>query len=252
MLDPVDHTVAPITADAEIVGNLRWIDPRTLLVEGAAAVWTVKLRAIEEAVEEDLEKKAGEGFVRTVVRDIEPAFTFACEIPEGWQRLPLPPDPVDFTDTRMMRPLCVFTPSYAAIVFTVATRPAIPGLTPAEALTQLSAAQELNLGAVEEVILPCGEGAEAIATQRAGSDIMKMRLIMIEDGGHLFSITAMAPAPLWDAVEPTLDHIVDSFVLLDPRGPGAPEEQGGTAAENKPRSLFSLGEDDVQDVDDEQ
>jgi len=246
LLDPVEHTVAPITNDAEIVGNLRWLNAQTLLVEGGPAVWTVKLRTIEEAAKREVEPSPGEGFVRTVVRDIEPAFTFACEIPEGWQRLPLPPDPVDFTDPRVMRPLCVFTPSYAAIVFTVATRPAIPGRTPAEALADLSAAQDLKIDPVQDVSLPCGEGAQTMATQRAGNDLMKMRLAMIEDGGHLFSITAMAPAPLWDAMQPTLDHIVESFVLLDPKGPG------GSAENYEPDGSSSMGEDDVQNVDDEE
>ena len=85
-----------------------------------------------------------------------------------------------------------------------------------------------------------------MATQRAGNDLMKMRLVMIEDGGHLFSITAMAPAPLWDAMQPTLDHIVESFVLLDPKGPS------GSAETYEPDGSSSLGEDDVQNVDDEE
>jgi hypothetical protein len=38
---------------------------------------------------------------------------------------------------------------------------------------------------------------------------------MLEDGGRLFSITAMAPALLWDAVKPTLDRIVETFTLLE-------------------------------------
>jgi hypothetical protein len=221
LVDPVERSVAPITPDNTILGALRWLDAQTLLVEGGRAVWTVKLRAIEEPVEAAGPASPAEGYVRTIVRDIEPAFTFACEIPAGWQRIPLPPEPADFADPRVMRPLCIFTPSYAAVIFTVATRPLIPGSTPATALAYLSDAQQLAIEPVRNLILPTGPAAETTATQTAGGDVMKMRLIMLEDGGHLFSLTAMAPAPLWDAMKPTLDHIVQSFALLDPRGPTA-------------------------------
>ena len=237
LVDPAEHSLAPITPDNTILGALRWLDGQTLLVEGGPAVWTVKLRAEEEASEDQsapaapgatgdagvtAQASASDAFVRTVVRDIEPGFTFACEIPAGWQRVPLPPDEVDFADTRVMRPLCLFTPSYAAIVFTVATRPLIHGSTPATALAYLSDAQQLPIEPIRHAILPCGAVAETIATQTAGSDRMRMRLIMLEDGGHLFSLTTMAPGPLWDAMKPTLDHIVRSFVLLDPKGPTTP------------------------------
>jgi hypothetical protein len=241
LVDPAERSLAPITPDNTILGALRWLDGQTLLVEGGPAVWTVKLRAGEEsadnadgaigsggaAAEADAAPVAAaaspsDTFVRTVVRDIEPGFTFACEIPAGWQRVPLPPEQVDFADPRVMRPLCLFTPSYAAIVFTVATRPLIPGSTAATALAYLSDAQQLPIEPIRHGILPCGQVAETMATQTAGGDTMRMRLIMLEDGGHLFSLTAMAPGPLWDAMEPTLDYIVQSFVLLDPKGPTTP------------------------------
>jgi hypothetical protein len=241
LVDPAERSLAPITPDNTILGALRWLDGQTLLVEGGPAVWTVKLRAgAEEAAEEEggadasgnaagatsipgaaSEAAASQAFVRTIIRDIEPGFTFACEIPAGWQRVPLPPDPVDFADPRVMRPLCLFTPSYAAVVFTVATRPLIPGSTAVTALAYLSEAQELPIEPIRHAILPCGAVAETMATQTAGDDTMRMRLVMLEDGGHLFSLTAMAPGPLWDAMRPTLDHIVQSFVLLDPKGPTA-------------------------------
>jgi hypothetical protein len=238
LVDPAERSLAPITPDNTIIGALRWLDGQTLLVEGGPAVWTVKLRADEEASEGEnaatatagqgggtnapAEAPASAAFVRTIVRDIEPGFTFACEIPAGWQRVPLPPDEVDFADPRVMRPLCLFTPSYAAIVFTVATRPLIPGSTPATALAYLSDAQQLPIEPIRHGILPCGAVAETMATQRAGDDTMRMRLVMLEDGGQLFSLTAMAPGPLWEAMKPTLDRIVQSFVLLDPKGPTTP------------------------------
>jgi len=118
-----------------------------------------------------------------------------------------------------MRPLCVFAPQYAAMAFTVATRPVDPGATAAAALGFLSRVQGFEIGEVSEVTLPIGSAVQTFALQTAGEDTLKMRLVMIEDGGHFFSLAAMAPAPIWDAVEPILNHIIESFALVDPRGP---------------------------------
>jgi hypothetical protein len=221
LLDPVEHAVAPITADAAVAGNLRWLDDRTLLVEGGPAVWTVRLRAIEETAPAEPAVEASgpqADVIRTVVQDVRPELSFACDVPAGWQRVALPSPEADFTDPTVMRPLAVFAPTYATIVFTVATRPLIPGTRPAAALAMLARAQGFEIGPVHEVEMPFGPAAEAEASARVGGDVMKLRLLMIEDGGQLFSITAMAPTPLWEAMRPTLDRIVASFALIDPRG----------------------------------
>lgn len=230
LVDPVERSVAPISTDAEMVGQLRWLDGQTLVVEGSGKVWTIKLRATEETPPPgpETETPAGEtlaaqeGFTRTVVRDDELRFTFVCEIPADWKRIALPAEPVDFTDPRVMRPLCVFAPQYAAMAFTVATRPVDPGATAAAALGFLSRVQGFEIGEVHEIALPSGPAAQTFATQTAGEDTLKMCLVMIEDGGQFFSLAAMAPAPLWDAVEPILTHIIQSFALLDPKGPTTP------------------------------
>jgi hypothetical protein len=227
LLDPVEHAVAPITADATVVGKLRWLDERTLLVEGGPAVWTVRLRASEEAAGAGAESAPGgdgpaadDGYVRTVVRDDRPELSFVCEVPAGWQRVALPEQAggVDFAEPTVMRPLAVIAPTYATVVFTVATRPLIPDVSPAAALAMLARAQGFEIGEVREVEMPFGPAAETEATARQGGDVMRLRLWMIEDGGDLFSITAMAPAPLWEAMGPTLERIVGSFMLLAPRG----------------------------------
>jgi hypothetical protein len=231
LLDPVEHAVAPLTPDNHVLGNLRWLDAQTLLVEGGPAVWTIKLRAtIEQAPSEPdrpqpqpQPQTAPDAFIRTVITDPDPAFSFACDIPRGWQRIPLPPATIDFTNPGVMRPICVFTPSYGALVFTVATRPILPKMTPADALNFLARLQEFEVGPIEQVDLPCGPVAQTLATQRSGEETLRMRLVMLEDGGRLFSIAAMAPALLWDAVKPTLDRIVETFTLLEPEEPGGAE-----------------------------
>ena len=94
---------------------------RALLVEGRS-VWTVRLRGAEPS---DAPAPADDGMIRVVVRDRDPALSFACRIPKGWKRVPLPADDPDFADPRAVRPLCLFAPTYAAMLFTVSARPSI-------------------------------------------------------------------------------------------------------------------------------
>jgi hypothetical protein len=226
LLDPVERAVAPITLDVNITGRLRWLDDQTLLVEGGPAVWTVKLRATLEAAPAPpeaappIEPHAPGDFVTTTVRDpTDPSLAFTCEIPAGWELAPLPPIEVDFADPTVMRPLCLFAPSYATMFFTVATRPLIPGVSPAATLASLARAQDYDIGDVRPANLWAGPAAETEATQRTGADVFRARLIILEDGGRLFSIVASAPAPLWQAARELLDPILDSFALTDPKGP---------------------------------
>lgn len=237
LLDPVEHAVAPLTAEAGITGRLRWLDDQTLLVEGGPAIWTVKLRATlepgpaESAADESrhpprsdpeapIETHTPGDFVTTTVRDpADPSLTFTCEIPVGWESAPIPPLEVDFADPAVMRPLCLFSPTYATMFFTVATRPLIPGLSPAAALASLARAQGYEIGEVRPAELWAGPAAETEATHRTGNDVSRARIIMLEDGGRLFSVVASAPAPLWQAARHLLDPILDSFALTDPQGP---------------------------------
>jgi hypothetical protein len=229
LLDPVEHALAPITQGADIVGQLRWLDDQTLLVEGGPAVWTVKLRATTEAAPAQTPQPAAEppaepdatSFVRTIVNDIDPSLAFSCDVPAGWQRSPLPPLDVDFADPQVMQPLCLIAPSYASMFLTVAWRPVIPSVSPAATLAMLARAQGFEIGDVRPTEIGGRPAAQAEGTQRNDNDITRARFVLLEDGGRLFSIAAIAPAPLWPVARQMLDPAVDSFTLLDPHGPTA-------------------------------
>lgn len=229
LLDPVEHAVAPITESADVVGNLRWLDDQTLLVEGGPAVWTVKLRATTERVPDETPPAAAgadarpepAAFVRTVVNDSDPSLAFSCDIPAGWERSPLPPLDVDFSDPQVMRPLCLFGPAYATMFFTVAWRPLIPSASPADVLASLARSQGFDVGEVRPILHPAGPAAETEGTQRSGDHVTRARFVFIEDGGRLFSLAGIAPAPLWPVARQMLESAVDSFRLLEPRNPTA-------------------------------
>jgi hypothetical protein len=222
MLDPVEQAVAPI-ADPEIVGKLRFLDENTLLVEGRS-IWTIRLKTGEEKISDGEPKRESPlpTFSRMLVQHSNADWSFFVEVPDGWQRLPLPPQQVDFTNPADLAPLALFTPNYAAIVFTAAARPILPGATAMAMLQFLAAQQRFALTNARNAILPCGKVAQADAAQTVNNDTMKMRLVVLEDGGTVYALSTMAPAPLWDAVRPMLDRMIESFTLANPKGPTTP------------------------------
>jgi hypothetical protein len=206
LVDPVEHAVAPITPDGRVVGQLRWVDDRTLLVEGRG-IWTVRLRAKEEAPEAEKD----DGTTRWVVREEEAAVSIACRVPKDWARVSLPVEEADFGDPRVMRPVCVFAPNYAAMVFTIAARPAIEGMTPEAMLRFLGEAQGVELGNVSAARVTWGEAVEATGTQEE----MRLRLAVTERAGWVYAITVGAPGALWAGVKTMLDRIVESVEFLE-------------------------------------
>lgn len=230
-LDPVEKAVAPLTANPELLGQPRFLDEKTLVIEGRA-VWTVKLTADLIPAEPDpaaAQQQVGHAppiapsavvaqtnLVRTTVPAPNPAWSFACDIPEDWKRVPLPPDEPDFEDPRVMRPLCVFTAPYAPILFTVAVRPCppgavMPGAAPQGMLNFLASVQELPLEDPQSIQFPAGLAAVAMSHQESEAGRMTFRLALLEHGGYLFSLTTMAPDPLWEALRPTLEQVMYSF-----------------------------------------
>jgi Tol biopolymer transport system component len=202
LLDPVEHAVAPIAAEG-IVGKLRWADDRTLVVEGRG-VWTVRLRAGEP---EPAATAPDDAMIRVVVQDRDPARSFACRVPRGWKRVPLPDGEPDFADPGAVRPLCLFAPAHAAMVFTVSARPAIDQMDCAAILTYLAEQQGMRTGAVT--------ASRNRAATEAVQDATRFRLAVVEHAGWFYTVAAGAPDPLWDSVKDLLNRAVDSVEFPD-------------------------------------
>lgn len=203
LLDPAEHAVAPLASSSEVIGNLRWLDARTLLVEGRG-IWTIKV-----GIEERAPQAAG-GYVQTGVAGADEHENFSIELPAGWKRQSLPDVPVDFDNPLHMKPLALFAPDYATLAVTISTRPVIADLSLEEMLRELSAAQELQLGPITQAIRPIGQVVHANATQQCPTGPLRFQLILTRRGNWLYSIVAMSAAPLWEAMSPALMRILDS------------------------------------------
>jgi hypothetical protein len=161
------------------------------------------------------------GFVPTEIppRVAELGFTFLR--PGDWTVAALPEETVDFEQPAAFLPLCVAHATYAALVFSVGARPAYPDGTVAEWLQWLVAQQGFDAGPIEAEAVGSHAAVACWAMQTQGDVVMRMRLVLLEDGGRLVNLSAMAPMPLWPAAGSVLRTMVDSFRLSAPRGPSA-------------------------------
>ena len=152
---------------------------------------------------------------------------FTVPLPSDWIHHPLPDDDLDFSDPTKLVPLALVTAPHAAIIFTVASRPAYEdgslfdwaghllaqnGLTP-------HALMPGQLGILSAVV------GEAIQASELGP--MVMRFAFAEDGRRIVNLSLSAPELLAAAVSPIWEQILSEFLLQNPLGPTVPLIPGG-------------------------
>lgn len=73
---------------------------------------------------------------------------------------------------------------------------------------------------------------------------MRMRILFLEDGRRLFTVTCMAPAEIWTGVEAVFATMMESFRLDHAHGASAPLEPPETAPEQLTKACdVALAED---------
>lgn len=156
---------------------------------------------------------------RTFRRDSAPAgLDFSLEIPHDWRDLELPRDDVDFDDATKFAPLAMLMAPYAAILCTVAARPAYASGTLAQWLQFVARENQLELGNVEEQRLGTLDGVGAWGMQNDGGTVLRSRIAIVEDGDRLMVVVCMAPNELWNAVAEHFVRMLATFTLKAPRG----------------------------------
>ena len=144
------------------------------------------------------------------------AFSFA--LPTGWAMPDLPNEDTDFSAPQTFAPLTIAMAPFAAIVFSVGARPAYESGTLADWLQWLAREQGYDPGAMElEVGLP-HPAVGCWALQVSDGTALRMRLMLLEDGGRLVTVNVLAPEALWGSVHDTLRTMLRSFTLTRPRG----------------------------------
>lgn len=143
---------------------------------------------------------------------------FTVEVPADWAPIDLPREDVDFDDIGKFAPLAMLMAPYAAILFTVAARPAYASGTLAQWLHYAASAHGVAIDGFEAQRLGALDGVGTWGTQTDGNAVMRARIVFVEDGERLLHVVCMAPEGLWDAVAPAFARALATFTLQQPRG----------------------------------
>ncbi|MFN8825864.1 MAG: hypothetical protein ACK501_12900 [Planctomycetota bacterium] len=146
------------------------------------------------------------------------ALDFTVEVPADWAPIDLPRENVDFDDTSKFAPLAMLMAPYAAILFTVAARPAHASGTLAQWMQYVASAHGVAIEGFEAQRLGALDGVGTWGTQTDGDAVMRARIVFVEDGERLLHVVCMAPEGLWDAVAPAFARALATFTLREPRG----------------------------------
>lgn len=138
--------------------------------------------------------------------------------PNGWVLVDLPAETPDFGKPAAFAPLVVAMAPYAPIVFSVVARPAYEDGSLVQWLEFLARDQGFDPGAIEHETVVRHPAVACWAMQQSDGVLMRMRLVLFEDGGRLVQVSAMAPQPLWGSAHDTLRTMLASFTLAAPRG----------------------------------
>jgi hypothetical protein len=160
----------------------------------------------------------------------DPSLSFTIAPPPEFLRAELPPECSPPADPGQFNPLAVFMTPYAACVLTISWRPAFAEGSLMEWAQQLAASQEFQLRAMMPTKLQDRQAVEMVGLQQSDAGLMHMRMIMLEDGGRLFMLGAIAPEQLWGSLEKAFDAAQRSFRLIDGRGCAAEIARGYPAA----------------------
>lgn len=134
----------------------------------------------------------------------------------------LPEETSEFSRRSAFLPLVVALTPDGPLVFSVAARPAQPDGFVSHWLEQVCRTGGFERGAISAIRLGELSAVTCDAIQHGAGVVMKMRLVLAEDGGRLFQITALAPEELWGVAEARFLPMLSSFRIEDVRGPTVP------------------------------
>lgn len=142
--------------------------------------------------------------------------------PHDFQVTRLPVQGHEFARRAAFLPLVVALTPNGPLVFSVAARPAQPDGLVSHWLEQLCRTEGFQRGPISATRLGPLPGVTCDAIQHGDGVVMKMRLVLLEDGARLFQITAMAPEASWPAAERRFRPMLESFEIDEVHGPTVP------------------------------
>lgn len=143
--------------------------------------------------------------------------------PPDFNLADMPPETPDFSDGAKFMPLAVAMSPYGPMVFSLAARPAFDDGAVSQWLEYICGQEGYPHSPVTATRIGNLPAVTCDATQQADDGTpMKMRFVLLEDGGRLFQMAAMAPDPFWSAALQKMSPMLASFELREMRGTKVP------------------------------
>ncbi|MBL8178108.1 MAG: hypothetical protein JNK48_25765 [Bryobacterales bacterium] len=141
--------------------------------------------------------------------------------PRNWRVLEIPKEEPRFDNPEHMMALHVCMAPYGALVFSVAARPAYADGAVSQWMTWLCGKQGIAIDEPRRVTFGAAEAMECMGRQESEAGPMRMRILFLEDGQRLFTVTCMAPEEIWTGSEGLFASMVASLQLDAVHGPSA-------------------------------
>jgi len=144
--------------------------------------------------------------------------SFRFDRPRSWRVLELPEEEAQFENPEFMLPLSVCMAPYGAVVHSVAVRPAYGDGAVAQWMTWLCEKQGIAMEPLKATALAESPAIEGEGIQDTEAGRMRMRIVFLEDGRRLFTMTCMAAEEIWPSVSPVFERMLGSFRLDEVHG----------------------------------
>lgn len=156
---------------------------------------------------------------------------FSLEVPPGLIATDLPDDSVDFNDPAISAPLVALVSPIAAVVVTVAARPAYADGSVMDWIRFLCEHHGITITGLMPVTVG-GPNFRHPAIfveghQTQDGTALRIEAVALEDGQRFVTINVLCPEELWPSYGTFAHDTMYSFELVEPRGPTAPLVQGG-------------------------
>lgn len=172
--------------------------------------------------------------------------SFCFDRPRSWRVLDLPEEEAQFDNPEFMLPLSVCMAPYGAVIHSMAVRPAYGDGAVSQWMTWLCEKQGIAMGPLRATAVAESPAMEGEGVQETEAGRMRMRIVFLEDGRRLFTMTCMAAEEIWPSVSPLFERMLASFRLDEVHGATAPLEPVEPPAAETPETTaidVALAED---------
>lgn len=137
---------------------------------------------------------------------------------ENFKVADLPAETIDFEDPTKSLPLVVAVSPMGPMVFAVATRPAYGDGATSQWLEFLLTKDGFKYDEIRRTMVGIYPAVMCDALQDSDGMTMRSRMVLLEDGGRMLTMSAMAPDELWSAVEARFTTMINSFEFQHDKG----------------------------------